>query len=288
MSEQNELPIKPDNNILKPEVKQYGDILYDQNLYFHGIGADIFRVKTVFSEGILSQMAAREKNSRHPRPAQSAYNEDTRISLCISPSIHNSFKTTGNEKFGQVPAFPQYISSGISFIVMEPDNLIPIRRATPQDGLYIDFSGPSGYVDEIQVGYKIQPEKIVGIMLPKTYTTTLITDIPIDFSKGDVRRRFNAYLDFISDQTGFPASERMDEGIVDQLEALESKLLLSEDEKKCRGTLQIQVAQKLRSLLTKSYAEKYGDHIPTVAGVLRNLIPERIHLFDENGYQLAI
>jgi len=45
----------------------YGKILFDRSKYFHGIGFDFLRLKSILEKGILSEQAAQQENINFKR-----------------------------------------------------------------------------------------------------------------------------------------------------------------------------------------------------------------------------
>lgn len=132
------------------------NILEDNNIAFHGINYDYFKMLSILKEGILSQNAAKNSNININRNYK-GYNSDNLVSLSESPSIHNTYN------YG---AFNVFVKKGISFVVDVND-------------LYCILDTKSGIPGEVYINYSVPRENIIGIMLPEQMLHTSISQLNI-------------------------------------------------------------------------------------------------------------
>lgn len=176
MTEQHSLRSQDENEVNEPK---YGEILYDRDLYFHGTGyhdrseQSLIRLQMILEHGILSVGEA-ERRGLEINNHEPFMNGKWRVSICVSPAIHNTFE------IGENHAFPEYIKGSLSFIIKNPNNIITQPPFSTYNSQFISLIRHSGLIDEVFVGNSVKPEAIVGIMIPESWLEKSVSEFGIN------------------------------------------------------------------------------------------------------------
>lgn len=153
------------NSFVEPNLKEF-----KQGDCFHSIGFDFFKIKSILSNGILSQDELKKKNIKVPRNFPGG-NFDRWVSV-VDASFYpeytkqeedkKSTQKTGDEKDYAAGMFTHH---GITFYCKD----VYLRKAEENKDKALEQGYPwnkSGYVDEKYAYSKILPDNIIGVFIP--------------------------------------------------------------------------------------------------------------------------
>lgn len=186
---------------------RYGEILFDRSKYFHGIGFDFLRLKSIMEKGILSEQSAQQENIDF-RKNYGGYNLGDSVSVAESPAINNSFT------FG---CFGNYIKDGISFIISN-EHSFKAPKGSARD---------SGYPDEAFIRSKVKKENITGVMIPEDLLNSPLSELPIGLAKmgyAYIDERCRQIVSGLESETGYHADTGQLEELIGQKRGLSREI----------------------------------------------------------------
>jgi hypothetical protein len=251
---------------------RYGSLLSNRSLVFHGIHLDIFRLKSIFNNGILSAVAAQNSKIDLAR-GNKGYNLDDSISVAVSPAIHNTYT------FG---AFLCYIKCGISFVVNNA-NAFKAQTGSARD---------SGIIDEAYIKDRVDVSKIIGVMVPKEMISTTLGRLNFLGSEGSAMIDSKCYtiLDFLEKECGL-GSDKVKveiEGLLkrkNEIDLMKSNYM---EGYKQLDDIVSQINQLLQGYFEQAYMKKLGKAKVTLGDVLLLYLPNEMPVYDSDGFQLSL
>lgn len=126
-----------------------------ENPCFHSIGFDYFKLEPIIKYGILSSETMREMGLKVPRNF-------------IGGNLENWISVVDGKMVENGEAFREFTTHGIGFFCLANKLFKPLN----EQGKAIETGYPfnkSGYADEKYVYSKIDPEKIIYLIIPKDY-----------------------------------------------------------------------------------------------------------------------
>lgn len=240
------------------------NILENNNISFHGINFDYFKMLSILQSGILSLNAALD-NGIYLNRNYGGYNGSSYISLAESPSIHDTYNHG---------AFNIYVKNGISFVI-DTSNLycIPDKK--------------SGIPGEVYVSYSVPRENIIGIMLPEQSLQTPIIKLNIfaNMGKGYVDSYALSFIDKINStfKTSFGK-----EKIINLI--YEKKRLSGDffDKMEQEENINKQINETITRLFDLGFKAKYNlSESPTLIDAIDILTGGNIPIYSTNGELLS-
>ncbi len=241
------------------------NILENNNISFHGINFDYFKMLSILRLGILSYSAAQYKGVSLKRNFK-GYNGSFNVSLSESPSIHGTYN------FG---AFNSYIKNGISFVI-DTSNLycIPDR-------------GESKIPWEIYAIDHVPRENIIGIMLPEQFLQTSINQLNIfgDIGTGFIDDYALKLIDEINltFETSFSK-----EKIIDLIKSKKSLSGDFFDKMNKEKNINKQINETITKLFDLGFKAKYNlSESPTLIDAINILTDGNIPIYSTTGELLS-
>lgn len=250
---------------------QYGEVLYDRQNIFHGVGFDFIRLKGILENGILSERAATETGISLDRN-YGGYNLKNYVSMAESPSINNSFT------FG---CFGTFIKDGISFIVKKEDTF-----KAP-----VGSSMDSGFADEIFVRNKVKRENITGVMVPSGLLDASIESLPSGIKKmglGFVDNYCKKTLANLENETGYKTDGVDLEKLMEQKERLEKENIDYLEKSKKRDEILNGMGKTMSNYISEAYSKKLGKQNPTLRDVLALYLPSEMKVYNQDGIEISL
>lgn len=245
-------------------IREKGDILADPELLFHGIsGFDITRLKSILNHGILTggSLTASGRGNRN----FSGYNKDNMVSVAESPSVNNTYRHG---------AYGAFVANGIGLII-DGKNSIPDN-----------VTGGSGIPGERYVVGDISINNISGVILPSESLDMRIEDLPIGLNRmgsGFVKERVQSILRNLN----IDSSSGEIEAILNELDNNEASSEEYLARKNKQDDLIMKLDLSLSALISKEYA-KESDQEPTLRNVLRDILPDNLQVYDEDGEEIVL
>ncbi len=234
-----------------------GALLYQNDLYFHGIRFNLIAFLSILKHGILSVSESINQGISVSQNYKYGNNGKDHISIARAPVNFpmSEWKTT---------SYHSFVKDGICF-------------AIKGDNLWFD-NNLSGYNDERFVKYKIDTKSIVGIGLPGKYAHTDIEDLPfglftMDSNFSSIKDRTISILSTIF-KNGYIDEEKSAKIMNDLTEIGENSFLSSSE-----NILKIATLDKeLSSYVGKFFKSKYD--------VLYLSLEEFVNINNENNLQV--
>lgn len=260
----------------------YGEILLDRSLLFHGIGFDFARLKGILHHGILSEDEARQRGVRFIRNYD-GFNLANTVSVAKPPSIHNTFTNQ---------AFNTYISNGISFIIsgMKVEKDTPRRYSALrsiddelEETLNVNFD------DEAFVKDYIPLENITGIMAPHTALSKPISELPLVLQGTGIRYidiRCRAMISFLQVECGFIGDTSSLRSFVERM----NNLTRYHDVGVMNEVSDIvsQIDNFMRLYISRAYDKLFQKENATLRDVLRYYVPPGMRFFNSRGIPMDL
>ncbi len=242
---------------------KYGDILKDETIVFHGIGYRYDVIKSICTYGILSQKVARELNlvfaHNYGTNEGGLYNGNDKI--CVASSPVRKYFSHGVEG----GSFRWFIKSDVAFVI---------------DGKDLRYQPNWKEVGDLQVKERIEPSKIIGVMLPLEKLKEPLEYWPLSaLTNGSYDRNEQAKL------TAFYNFLKKELGMRDpHIEAtLGSTSFLSSQYN------QIEIFERLKDLFIKGFSKKLNIRRSKITSldVVLSQIPADMKIFDSNGFDVT-
>lgn len=245
---------------------EYGELLKDPNLLFHGINKAIWKIPSILKFGILSMNAATKQkvilglnygSQNEHGVIKNGYNGNDFISCARSP-VHDD--SIGGYDAG---AFELFIRHGIAFVI---NGVSGISSYQLQD----HNSGISG---EALIEHSIGSGNIIGLIISDELLDKKITEI--NFLEGGALNTFHlrcqSLLEYIKDSC--------DAEEISQLRTkVERPLETEEDEKR--------LEQEFNKLLQRSILKKFGTDTIRLVDFIRSIVPADLKLFTSKGFEI--
>ncbi len=240
---------------------EYGDLMKDPELLFHGIGNAIWKVPSILRFGILSKKAASAKNltlgfnygwQSKNGVFNNGENGDLHISCARSP-VHIYGTGTSNGAFGL------FIKNGISFAIRDVSATEKHNSTLP---------------GEAMVKLTIPSESIIGLVVPESLLRSKITDISFlqDKAIGTFHLRCQSLLRYLEEEVNI---EYQNLGI-DLSSTIETK-----DEREKLKVL-------LNGLLLKYFSSKVDIETACLIDLLKIIIPSGLKIYNTKGFEVPL
>lgn len=242
---------------------EYGDLMKDPDVLFHGINAAIWKIPSILEFGILSKRAARNKGvflgfnygSETRLGVVNGYNGEAYISCARSP-VH--VDSVGD----RAGAFGLYIKNGISFAV----------RGISAISSYNLREHDSGIPSEAMVDYHIPSESIIGLVVSISLLSTKIRAINFlhDGALGAFHLRCKSLLRYLEKKID------IDPSLVTAI----AIPIGSEDER-------VRLEILFNGLILKYFSSLIDIESACFIDLLKILVPRGLSIYNTNGFKIS-
>ncbi len=231
-------------------------ILDKTQCLFHGIAFDdLFKIPSIIEKGLFSSQAAKEKGITLQRTSKYAFNAADRVSLAEPEKKHrinaNAFD-----------AYALYIKHSLSFAI-NPKGVALVPDLSPIPG-------------EVQVKDSIPSQAILGAMLPESFETIALSELPksADSSKpiAVIAARALALYRFLAQTTGMHDA------------ALETWFEEQASQPEVYGQKK-ELLKQMRTCFLESMEKKFEKPASQILylDILRSLVPEGFPIYTSGG-----
>lgn len=256
---------------LPEQEPRYGEILFDRSKYFHGIGFDFLRFKSIMEKGILSEQEAKQENISFRRN-YGGYNLGDSVSVAESPAINNSFT------FG---CFGKYIRGGISFVISN-EHSFKAPKGSVRD---------SQYLDEAFIRGKVKRENITGVMVPEDLLNSPLSELPLGLAKvgyAYIEQRCRQIVGDLESETGYHADTTYLEELIKQIQELDQRdigYLVKYEE---RDAIFEKMEHEMGKIIASAFAQKLEKENVTLRDILKVYLPESMKTYNSDGFEVSL
>lgn len=237
-------------NTKKDEIlasSEYGQILKDPTLVFHGVRWDFWKIPSILQHGILSKAAADMKDVSmgfNSRDYQIAFDQSVG---CARSPVHE--RAVGYD----AGAFGLHIKDGIAFVA---------REGLVYSNYKSEISG------EARVSWEIETKDIIGLLVSEQHLEKNISDINI-LEGGSLltfHLRCQNLLEYLKNEHGIQDRDLWDE-VQKSVKTEEERVRL---EKRCREVMKL--------------SKKFDI---ALVGFLDRILPPHMKLYTARGFEIA-
>ena len=248
------------------------NVLLNKSLVYHSVNFDIFKLISILSNGIYSFNKAKEKGFNINRNSV-GYNGDDYISVA-------EYSIT----YGVKNAFNIYIKNGLS-VIIDSSNYNKVRDQGPSRGPLVPFC--SGIYGHVYIKDYINPNDIIGIMVPGSCFKEKIIDLDIGLNKVQLSLLSNYVLNYVRNIIIFfdyPVDLEKVNDMLDELNNLMSNKTFNDKEKVIKiNELIKRINNFLVSNLSLAISKKFDIQEPTLELLIEKYNINDLPIYDIEG-----